>query len=213
MENGGWYRVDIPGTELSVLSLDTLYYNSRDTLPAESTGNEQLVWLRKQMAESDEDHKFIIVEHIYETASYWFGAWDNWKEDKDWNEYVDILQTYRDKVVFEATGHDHLMSIRYSRVAESDSSSPTALNKVLFPAVSSTSRTNPGFSTFIYDTESGQAENLKSTFIQLSKTYGLPETTQNSELPFFEVDFSAKYGLANLSGDAIEALVESLSTD
>ena len=105
------------------------------------------------------------------------------------------------------------MSIRHSKVDESDPSSANVLNKVLFPAVSSTSRTNPGFSTFTYNTETGKAENLKSTFIQLSKTYNLPETTSNAELPFFEVDFSTKYGLSDLSGDSIEALVESLNTD
>ena len=27
MEEGSWYRVDVPETELSVLSVDTLYYN------------------------------------------------------------------------------------------------------------------------------------------------------------------------------------------
>ena len=29
MLEGCWYRVDVPGTELSVLSLDTLYYNKK----------------------------------------------------------------------------------------------------------------------------------------------------------------------------------------
>ena len=75
------------------------------------------------------------------------------------------MQTYKDRIVFQATGHDHLMSLRYSKIDEQDSSSANFLNKVLFPAVSSTSRTNPGFSTFEYNTETGEAENLKSYFI------------------------------------------------
>ena len=136
------------------------------------------------------------MEHIYETASYWrLGPYDNWNENAFWSDYIDIMQTYRDKIVFEATGHDHLMSIRYSKVDEQDSKSPNFLNKVLFPAVSPTTRTNPGYSTFTFDTDAGKAQNLKSTFIQLSKTYGIPSTTPLTELPFFYVDFSKSYGL------------------
>ena len=123
------------------------------------------------------------------------------------------MQTYRDKIVFQATGHDHIMSIRYSKVDEQDPSSANFLNKVLFPAVSPTTKTNPGFSTFDYNTETGEAENLKSTYIQLSKTYGLPETKSYTELPFFDVDFSTTYGLKDLSADSIEALVNSLKSD
>ena len=35
MLEGCWYRVDIPGTEISVLSLDTLYYNTRSEMDTE----------------------------------------------------------------------------------------------------------------------------------------------------------------------------------
>ena len=105
------------------------------------------------------------------------------------------------------------MSVRYSKVDERDPKSANFLNKIIFPAVSATSRTNPAYSTFLYDTETGQAGNLKSYYIQLSKTYGLPESTPYTELPFFEVDFVAKYGFRDFSGDSMEALVEPLASN
>ena len=123
------------------------------------------------------------------------------------------MQTYKDKIVFEATGHEHLMSLRYSKVDEQNPNSQNFLNKVIFPAVTATSRTNPGYSTFLYNTVTGQAENLKSSYLQVSKTYDLPESTLFTELPFFEVDFAEKYGLKNLSGDSMEDLVKSLKAD
>ena len=87
--------------------------------------------------------------HIYETASYYSGGpYDNWAKNAFWEEYLDIMETYMDKVVLEVTGHDHLMSLRYSKVDESDQNSANFLNKIIFPPVTSNSRTNPAFSTF-----------------------------------------------------------------
>ena len=37
MQEGCWYKADVPGTELSVISIDTLYYNNRNVM---SVGEE-----------------------------------------------------------------------------------------------------------------------------------------------------------------------------
>ena len=52
MLEGCWYRVDIPDTNLSVLSLDTMYYNSRSKVEAELSSQKQIDWIRKQLAEA-----------------------------------------------------------------------------------------------------------------------------------------------------------------
>ena len=57
------------------------------------------------------------------------------------------------------------MSLRHSKVDEQNPNSSTFLNKVIFPAVTPNTRSNPAYSTFIYDTETGKAENLKSTYL------------------------------------------------
>ena len=79
------------------------------------------------------------------------------------------METYKDKIVFEATGHDHLMGIRYNKVDDSDSSSANYLNKILFPSVSPNNHTNPAFSTFTYNSNSGDASDLKCTFLKVSR--------------------------------------------
>ena len=38
MQEGCWYRADVPGTELSVISIDTLYYNNRNKMSVEEEG-------------------------------------------------------------------------------------------------------------------------------------------------------------------------------
>ena len=79
---GGWYRVDIPGADLSVLSLNTLFYDSRNWEGHTSTDQNQLDWLQSQLSGASEGHKFIIMSHIYETTSFYMGEMDNWDEDE-----------------------------------------------------------------------------------------------------------------------------------
>ena len=123
------------------------------------------------------------------------------------------METYKDKIVFEATGHDHLMGIRYSKVDENDSSSANYLNKILFPAVSPVSHTNPAFSTFTYDSSTMEASNLKTTFVKVTETFNKSSSTTYANLPYFEVDFSTKFSFNSFSADSIESLVNRLSSD
>ena len=50
LKEGGWYRVDIPGAELSVLSLNTLFYNMKNKEEHTSVDDEQLDWLEAQLS-------------------------------------------------------------------------------------------------------------------------------------------------------------------
>ena len=109
------------------------------------------------------------------------------------------MMKYKDKIVFEATGHDHLMGIRY----ESDPSA-NYLNKILFPAVSPVSHTNPAFSTFTYDSGTKEASNLKSTFVKVSESFNMPESTPFANLPYFEVDFTEKFSFNSFSADSMD---------
>ena len=130
------------------------------------------------------------MSHIYETASFYRVAYENWTETDGYeNEFFTIMENYKDKIVFEATGHDHLMDIRYSKVNKDDNSSANYLNKILFPSVSPNSYTNPAFSTFLYDTDTKETSGLKSTFLKVAETFNKPSSTPFSELPYFEVDF------------------------
>lgn len=66
---GGYYRVDID-SKLSVLALNTLYWNKKnDGSKQGSEGQDQLNWLKQQLASST-SRKFIITNHIYPGAKY-----------------------------------------------------------------------------------------------------------------------------------------------
>ena len=41
------------------------------------------MWLKDLFDSAKEDHKFIVIDHIYESTGAWFGAYANWKENED----------------------------------------------------------------------------------------------------------------------------------
>ena len=63
------------------------------------------------------------------------------------------------------TGHDHLAGMRTHALASEPGQ--YYLNKVLFPGVTASSYTQPGFGTFMYDTETNVVDQLKFTFVDI----------------------------------------------
>ena len=60
-EIGGYYRVDL-NEKVSILSINTLYYDSERTrLDSTQSGVQQMFWLEQQLKESDKDRKFVII--------------------------------------------------------------------------------------------------------------------------------------------------------
>ena len=59
--------------------------------------------------------------HIYETADWWgsAGANPNWSEDEYQTVFLDLMEQHRDKILFEATGHNHLAGMRYHSLQNS----------------------------------------------------------------------------------------------
>ncbi len=163
------------------------------------------------MKNSADGEKFLIQLHIYETSGFWKGAFPNWKEDTDMKSFVEVLKQYRDKIILEVTGHDHLSGLRYHEV--DDSPGEYFLTKVLFPSVTASSSTQPAFSTFEYDTETGVASNLQYTFIDLQKTIGLPEDTSINEFDWFTVNLEEKFGLEAITGADFAKLVNRMQQD
>ena len=77
--------------------------------------------------------------HIYESASWWQGAFANWWENDNQSSFTSLMKQYRDKIVMEVSGHDHLSGLRFHEVE--DSPGEYYLNKVLFPSVTPSSNT------------------------------------------------------------------------
>ena len=182
MLEGGWYRADLIPGKLTLLSFNSLQMNSSSVV-RDLTGEEdtELDWLEAQLVNAAPGEKFLVQMHIYETAGLWNGVgWANWKKDRHLERYLRLMNVHADKILLEVTGHDHLAGMRYS--AKHDG---FYLNKVLFPGLTGSSQTQPGFGTFEFDSETDTVQALKFTFIDIDSTIGLPETTPFDELPWF----------------------------
>lgn len=120
------------------------------------------------------------------------------------------MEEHREKFLLEVTGHDHLSDLRYQEVFNSPGE--YYLNKVIFPGLTASSNTEPGFGTFVYDSEDATVSELKFTFIDLEDTIDKPEETPFDELKWFNVDFN-DFGLEDLSGASMHKLVRKLFAD
>ena len=147
----------------------------------------QLAWIEEQLQKAAPEEKFFTMMHIYETAGWWSGAFENWKEDSYQKSFFDIMLKYREKIIFQVTGHDHLSDLRTAKVDGSEDE--YYMNKVVFPGLTSTSLQQPGYASFMYDTDTAKATNLMMSFVSIDKTIGMPENTTYDKLPWFDVDF------------------------
>ena len=53
------------------------------------------------------------MSHIYETASFSNLPYPLWKEDENQKRLLDIMEKYKEKIAFEAAGHDHRTDFRF----------------------------------------------------------------------------------------------------
>mmetsp|Transcript_911 Transcript_911/g.1402 ORF Transcript_911/g.1402 Transcript_911/m.1402 type:complete len:108 (+) Transcript_911:513-836(+) len=78
---GGYYRVNLIPGKLTLLSIDSLPFNSDNYQKSEDVCDAMLNWLEAQLSGAGPDEKFLTMMHIYETAGYWEEVYTNWKED------------------------------------------------------------------------------------------------------------------------------------
>ena len=174
----------------------------------------QLDWLSDKLSKAELDEKFIIMMHIFETADWWDEVYPNWAEDSNQSIFFDIILSNKDKIIFEVTGHNHLAGLRASApTPDSSSSSEYYLNKVIFPGLTAVTSQQPGFGTFIYDTDTTKASQLKMTFVDLNASYDKPESTTYDELTWLDVDFETQFGLEDVSAASIADLATRLQDD
>ena len=127
------------------------------------------------------------MSHIYETAQ---AGWANWAEDQNQQDFYQILQANKDKILIEVTGHDHLSDFRTHSADQifnkddecldtsRDEGSQYFLGKIISPSVTPGSDTQPGYTTFTYTEDSQQLEDVTMTFLQLESAEGLDLTAQ-----------------------------------
>ena len=215
INQGGWYRANLVPGELTFLSFNSLVtneqYEESGSQKADSAAQTEIDWFETQLKQAGPEEKFIIEMHIYETAGWWKKAIFNWNEDSHQKRFYGLMEQYRDIILLEVTGHDHLGGMRAHATTEDPNQ--YFLNKVLFPGLTATSNTQPGFSNFVYDSEKNTVEQLQFTFIDVDATIGKPITTTYDEFDWFNVNFTSKFGLQDLSAQSIASFVDRMSDD
>merc|ERR1712166_730954 len=107
-KNAGYFRADI-NEKLTFLSFNSLFYTTlldeQDNLGNEA--EEQWIWLEKQLKESNDERKFILVDHIYAGARIAHKI--DLNEQQKWtskynDKFFDLFLKYRNKIVIELAG-------------------------------------------------------------------------------------------------------------
>ena len=111
---GGWFSVEVIPNELSVLSLNTLYFFDSNTAvdgcaAKTEPGYEQMEWLRIQLQFlRQRGMKAILMGHIPPARTESKQSWD----ETCWQKYTLWMRQYRDVVAGSIYGHmniDHFM--------------------------------------------------------------------------------------------------------
>lgn len=162
------------------------------------------------MSGAENGRKFIITYHIYPGAKYNSKAKANWDETYS-NAYFDIIGQHHDKIVMEIGAHDHFSDIRYH--SNKDAATYFYHNILISPGVTPRNKQNPGFATFDIDL-SMTPTNLKMTFLDLDKTFGMESAPNDiNAVPINVVDFSKEFGLKDISAAALSKFKDKLAAD
>ena len=102
----------------------------------------------------------MLMSHIYETTQ---PEKKNWKENEDQAKYFELLNTYKDQILIQVTGHDHLADFRthsssvlFNKQLEClDNQQPNEvdyfLGKMISPSVTPGRNSQPGYTTFVFN--------------------------------------------------------------
>ena len=203
---GGYYRVDL-NDQVSALVLNTLYYDSKRDYkisPDMGAGDEEMRWLEKQLSE-DSARKFIITYHVYPGSRYNnFALWN----DKPNHTYFDMLRRYKDRVIVEIGGHDHLASLRsHSGSDVLDLKDPDTTfdfhNLIIAPSFTPWYKNNPAVSRFTVDDSTLVPKGFESTYWNLKPTIGHPHIMSYPELSFRDLDYASDFGIDELTAESI----------
>ena len=114
-----------------------------------------------------------MISHIYETSQIYAA---NWYENNDQKSYYELLWHYRDKIIIEVTGHDHLADFRTHSAAhlyDNDNqcmaydymeTGQHFLGKMVSPSFTPQRDTQPGYTTMTYE-GGNEIKNVVMTFL------------------------------------------------
>jgi hypothetical protein len=192
--NGGYYSY-LLSENVTVLSMNTLIFNSRDIL-IEKESVDMLNWVEKMLSTGKPNMKYVFTYHVYPASRYYDKPMALWHHRFS-TPFIKLMEKYRHIILIEISGHDHVADLRYHQGPYNPSKEYFNFHNILLgPGMTSISYQNPGISTFEFDSSVNVFNNLKMTFINLNKTLGWTTPYPKiSDWPFITVDFKSSFGL------------------
>jgi len=83
----GSYAADLPNSDITVISFNSLYYSKKNRCGQEE-GKKLMNWLREQLKRN---RKFVINMHIFPGYSYLFGGFQQFWHEKDQREFGSLM--------------------------------------------------------------------------------------------------------------------------
>lgn len=141
-------------------------YNSDQLNLDLSESQIQWDWLKNELELARLEHRKVIpMTHIFAGAYIYnadgFQVLEHWHDEFS-NEYFELMKEYKDTVLIEIAGHDHMTSLRAIEDEEEN-----YRNLMIVPAISPNFRQMPGVATVKIDGDKLVAKDLEATFINL----------------------------------------------
>lgn len=217
----GYYRFDV-SDRMSIISFNSLYYNSGNPSTEIDIKNEQMDWLESQLKNSEPNRKFIIYFHIYP------GVYEAYRQQFFWEDgytdrFVGICQDNADSIAMLLGAHTHFGDIRVHQVINEGASKqsifdylnsfidPEVTPKIsrqdakfallVTPSITPIFLNNPGATLFEVDNEIVQ--NVRYVFLQL---YRFPQTEE--EAVFEIVSFKNEFGIDQFSASSAQDFLD-----
>ncbi len=153
MQTAGYYAVQLPGTNYTVLNMNSMYCDIDDESRSDHAGEAtvELNWLQYQLGAARlTGRKIILLDHVYAGSRF---QGEELNKPECAKPYFSMLRDYHDVVIIEVAGHDHYADLRYhSSNNVLDLPDPAVKfdfhNILISPGVTTWDEQNPGVAYF-----------------------------------------------------------------
>ena len=210
---GGYFSMEIPGSNVTVVSLNTVFFSPKAATGIDSAISTELDWLEKTLSSARErGAKVWIVMHIppgtdiYSTVSKYMDgngrvsdAVTLWKQDIQ-KRYLEIIGNNADILEIGYAGHTHMDEFRLSlKTADAPRGS-----LVIIPSISPRSTNNPAFKVITNLSADWTPRDYREVLYRLGSTNAVFKNYYT---------FSSVYDLRNSLDESLSQLYPLLNTD
>lgn len=179
----GYYVQDFPLVSNGrLIGLNTIFFSNNfpDSLYSIKPGKEELIWLEKQLTESEKaGEKVFLLLHIppginvYTSQHKSNGSDMNvslfWQEEYN-DRYLELMQRYHKTIAASFAGHTHMDDFRLIYNQETNDKKPLDYVHIT-PSVSPVFGNNPAFQIIDLNVNTGELTETNTYYLNISKPF------------------------------------------